>query len=129
MARVDLSGEWTLRQVGSDEIIKAHVPGDVHSALLACGKIPDPYWADNEQAVQWVGRADWEYARTFVVDGAMLEAPSVYLHFDTIDTFSEVYLNGQLVAKTDNMFLRHRFEVKRLLVAGENELRVVLRSA
>lgn len=128
MARVDLRGVWTLRQVGSDEAIEANVPGDVHSALLACGKIPDPYWADNEQAVQWVGRSDWEYARTFEVDPEMLEAPSVYLHFDSLDTFAEVYLNGHLVAKTDNMFLRHRFEVKPFLTAGRNEIRVVLRS-
>ena len=129
MARIDLRGVWSLRQVGADEALEAQVPGDVHSTLLAAGKIPDPYWADNEQAVQWVGRTDWEYFRTFEVDPGLLSAPSVYLNCDTLDTFAEIRINGSLVAETENMFLRHRFEVKHLLKPGTNEISIVLRSA
>ena len=35
------------------------VPGDVHSALLAAGVIPDPYHGRNEYAVRWVADRDW----------------------------------------------------------------------
>lgn len=135
MAKVDLRGIWSLRHVGADrpeapdEPLEAPVPGDVHSALLAKGLIPDPYWADNERRVQWVGQTDWEYRRTFEVDSKMLEAPSVYLNCDSLDTFAEIWINDQKVAETENMFLRYRLEVKPFLRPGENEIRIVLRSA
>jgi len=35
--------------------IVASVPGGVHTDLLALKRIPDPFVADNEHAVQWVG--------------------------------------------------------------------------
>ena len=56
---LNLSGEWTLRQAGKNESIKATVPGSVHTDLLAAGKIPDPYYRDNEDRLQWIGEEDW----------------------------------------------------------------------
>ncbi len=35
------------------------VPGDVHSALIDAGQIPDPYYGKNELDVQWVGQREW----------------------------------------------------------------------
>jgi len=37
MKRIDLTGEWNLAKAGASENIKAAVPGDTHSALLAGG--------------------------------------------------------------------------------------------
>ena len=44
---LDLSGPWSLADGGQDPAPIA-VPGDVHSALLAAGLIPDPYAGRNE---------------------------------------------------------------------------------
>lgn len=129
MQIIDLSGIWQLRQADSDEVIPAQVPGDTHSALLAAGKIPDPYWGDNELQVQWIGRQNWEYSRTFTISEEFLSHESVYLHLDRLDTITEIRLNDQLVGTTDNMFLRYRFEVKDLLKPGENTLTILFKSA
>lgn len=129
MQTIDLSGTWQLRQSNSDEAIAAQVPGDTHSALLAAGKIPDPYWGDNELEVQWVGRQDWEYSRTFTVPEEFLKHASVFINFDRLDTITEIRLNNQLVGTTDNMFRRYRFEVKELLKPGENTLTILFKSA
>ena len=59
MTTIDLSGEWRLVRVATKEAVPARVPGDTHSALLAAGKIPDPYVGTNELDVQWVGKEDW----------------------------------------------------------------------
>ena len=58
-------------------------PGDTHSALLAAGRIPDPYVGMNELSVQWVGREDWSYERSFQVDVAFLLEDQVFLSCDS----------------------------------------------
>ena len=60
---IELDGEWILQQAGKNETLKATVPGSVHSDLLAAGKIPDPYYRDNEDSLQWIGEVDWIYRR------------------------------------------------------------------
>ena len=129
MNYVDLSGVWSLRQAGTEELVAANVPGDNHSALLAAGRIPDPYYGRNELQVQWIGEKDWEYSREFKVTESLLACESVYLNFDTVDTFAEVSVNGIRVGVTENMFRRYRFEIRHALKTGVNNIRVLIRSA
>lgn len=68
---VDLSGTWRLAPVANlSDACAVEVPGDVHTALLAAGRISDPYWGCNETNVQWVAQADWVFARAFDVSPA-----------------------------------------------------------
>ncbi len=124
MKTLDLSGRWTLKSKRGGAAVPAQVPGDNHSALLAAKRIPDPYWADNELAVQWVGREDWVYSRQFELPPAFLAEKSVFLNCDSLDTAAAVFINGRLAARSSNMFARQRYEVKRFLRAGLNEIRV-----
>ncbi len=121
-----LSGSWKFRQVGLDaaEWLPATVPGGVHTDLLALGKIPDPFVADNEKKVQWVADTDWEYVRSFEASAELLAEDQVYLVCDGLDTIADLYLNGEYLGHTDNMFRRWEFDVKDLLQSGSNELRV-----
>ncbi|BFH66494.1 hypothetical protein J27TS7_34670 [Paenibacillus dendritiformis] len=48
------------------------------------------------------------------------------LVFEGLDTFATVYLNGVKLGSTDNMFIRHSFEVTRELNKGKNVLAVKL---
>ncbi|NLJ23794.1 MAG: glycoside hydrolase family 2 protein [Firmicutes bacterium] len=129
MRRLDLTGVWRLSRMGRDEAIPAQVPGDAHSALLEAGEIPDPYWGENELAVQWVGREDWVYSRTFAVSEELLAESSVFLNCDQLDTITDIYINDHHVGSTDNMFRRYRFEVKDFLRLGDNHLKIVFHSA
>ena len=129
MKRIDLSGEWRLARAGTRDSIPARVPGDTHSALLAAGKIPDPYAGANELDVQWVGREDWTYRREFVVDAGMLAEETVFLDLRGVDTLAEVSINGSRVAESENMFEGQRVEVKRHLRRGRNSIEIALRSA
>jgi beta-mannosidase len=129
MQTLNLAGEWTLTCLKNKERVKADVPGDIHSALLAAGKIAAPYWGKAELDVQWVGREDWEYSRVFNVDASLLQAASVCLSCDRLDTIAEVFINGKKAGAGENMFVRHRFEVKPLLRAGKNDIRVRIYSA
>ena len=54
--RMDLGGVWHLREADNavQFTVPIQVPGDVHSALLAAGKIPDPFFGQNELLTQQV---------------------------------------------------------------------------
>jgi beta-mannosidase len=129
MMTQSLAGTWSLRAAGETAAIPVQVPGDVHSALLAAGRIPDPYWGDNEKQVQWVGEQEWVYEREFDIAAELLARRSVILDVEHPDTFCELRINGQVAGTTANRFQRYRFEVKPLLRAGRNTITALFRSA
>lgn len=67
---------------------------------------------------------DWWYRTTFAVSDP--EARHA-LHFDGLATLAEVWLNGQLILASQNMFRAHRCEVTGLLKAS-NELAIRFRA-
>lgn len=123
-----LSGSWQFRQAGTAEWLPASVPGGVHTDLLALGKIPDPFVADNELKVMWVAETDWEYRRAFTIEKDLLTEPNVCLVCDGLDTLADVYLNGKFLGHAGNMFRCWEWPVKDLLQPDENEIRVVFGS-
>jgi len=119
---------WEFRQTGGAVWHKATVPGAVQTDLLANGLIPDPFVGTNEAGLQWIGLADWEYRTTFTLTGQELARRHLDLVFDGLDTFADVFVNGQAALHADNMFRTWRVPAKALLKEGVNELRVVLHS-
>ncbi len=109
--------------------LPATVPGCVHTDLLRAKKIPDPFHGTNELDLQWIEERDWEYRADFTVAAPILSADTIELCADGLDTVATVFLNGQKIAATDNMFHAHRWPVKTHLRRGRNELRIVFRSA
>jgi beta-mannosidase len=128
MQKQSLNGEWQFRQCGTHEWSPARVPGGVHTDLLALGKIPDPFVADNELKVMWVAENDWEYRHNFTVSADLLDEENVSLVCDGLDTIADVYFNGTYLGHAENMFRRWEWKVKALLRDGDNELRIVFGS-
>lgn len=129
-AVLDLAGTWMVRQAdGGGAPIPMAIPGDVHSALLAAGRIPDPYFGRNEDQVQWVGEKEWIVERTIEVPEALLAKRSVTLRLEHVDTFCAVSVNGQAVGETGNRFRRYDFEVRPHLKVGANTITGLFRSA
>jgi beta-mannosidase len=122
--RFDLGGRWQVTREGTSEVVPATVPGCIHTDLLATKRIPDPFYRDNERAVQWIGEANWTYRRSFDVPAELLKRAHVLLRCEGLDTMATIRVNGQEVAKTDNMFRTYEFDVKKLLKEGTNEIEV-----
>ncbi len=120
---VDLAGTWSLQRAAGDISLPMRVPGDVHGTLLAAGRIPDPYFAANEAAVQWVANSDWVMQREFVLDVAPGDGFWT-LTLDGVDCVAELSLNGHALGTLRNQFRRHRLEVGALLRQGANVLRL-----
>ncbi len=125
MLTTDLSTiPWTLQQVGANEKLPAQVPGDHYSDLLRAGKIPDPYYRDNNALVQWAAKVGWIYQGTFEATPQQLAMKHVELVCHGLDTLATVTLNGTVLGSTDNMFRTWVFDVRQALKAGTNDLKI-----
>jgi beta-mannosidase len=122
LIKLPLDGDWEFRQASQEAWHPARVPGCVHLDLMAAGLIPDPFYRDNELRVQWVEKEDWEYRKEFKVTATISSKAHVELVAQGLDTFAAIFLNGQKVGETDNMFRSWRFDIKPFLRPGQNEI-------
>ncbi|MEY4749907.1 MAG: hypothetical protein RIQ60_2121 [Pseudomonadota bacterium] len=99
----------------------ASVPGSVHGDLLRLGLIPDPHLDRNEAEVQWVGETDWCYRLAFEVDETRLREHCT-LCLEGLDTYASVWLDGERLALSDNMFVPLRLELGARLAPGRHVL-------
>lgn len=103
--------------------LEVPVPGDVHRALIAAGKIPDPFVDQNENEVTWMEQREWWYRTRFRVPGGPLQSDErLLLVFHGVDTYAVFYLNGNLLGRHQNMFREAVFDVTNKLKPGENLL-------
>jgi beta-mannosidase len=66
-----------------------------------------------------VEHREWWYRREFEVD-AVPSADRVLLTFDGLDTFAAVYLNGEQVASSENMFVPLAIDIAGRVKRGKN---------
>lgn len=127
-----INSGWSLRAISGpvppelssqlDAGIPASVPGDAHTALLDARLIPDPSEADNEHALSWIGRCDWEYARTLTRVGT--EADRAELVFHGVDTVATLFVDGEALASSRNMHRTWRVD---LPSARDSDVHLTLR--
>jgi len=126
-----ISNDWQFQYKG--QWYPATVPGSIHTDLLANDLIPDPYYGTNEDSVQWVADSTWTYRLIFDADcsGDGAKYNVNWLVFDGLDTYAEVWLNGQLLESMNkeddatmlnNMFRQWEFNVNDVLKDKGNEL-------
>lgn len=125
MKKLDLSGEWIFSELGKDEKLVGHLPGTNYTDLIALGKIEDPFWEMNELKYTDLSKKDYEYSRSFILNAADLDADKIELVVSGLDTFTEIYLNDGLLAKTDNAHRTWRLDLHDRLLIGENSIRII----
>ncbi len=131
--RYDLRQNWNLSPARladgapaglAGQVFPATVPGCVHTDLLAAGLIGDPYAHDMESKLGWIGESDWLYECRFEVGEGLTAEERVELVCEGLDTVATLTLNGVELARTENMHVRYRFDVKDRVRAGANTLRI-----
>ena len=129
--KIPLNGEWKLTwypnskkdsDITNFQSISAEVPGNFELDLYRAKIIGDPYFGVNTLKLQELECMHMLYTRKFIIpDDADLK--SLTLCCDGIDAVSEIYVNGSLAGKTDNMLIPYRFTGCNLK-NGENEITV-----
>lgn len=129
MQTCTLNGTWQLSAGHrSLESVDMQIPGTILSGLLAAGKIKDPFYRTNEDATRALFWKDYVFTRTFDVDEELLAQQHIVLVCEGLDTLAEISINGTFLAKTDNMHRTWKFQAKKLLHPGKNEIQIVFRS-
>ncbi len=106
----------------------AQVPGDIYTDLQNNHLIENPFFGTNEQALRWVDSTDWIYETQFDLNSALLNKKHINLEFDGLDTYSDIYLNGEFLLSTNNMFIHWTCEAKQKLKVKSNQLKIVFHS-
>ena len=129
--RKSLNGNW---QLNSDALarynvsnLKVKVPGSIYSDLLRYKLIEEPYFRANEAKMLDIMKDDYTYSRLFRLSSSDLKK-EINLVFLGIDTVSEIYVNGKLVAKTFNMHRRYNININDSVRVGDNNLKVIIKS-
>jgi beta-mannosidase len=126
----DISKEsWSFKKASERQWYPAQVPGTIHTDLLNNNLIPDPFLKTHEQEAQWIELEDWIYKTTFTLSKKELNHHNIELQLDGLDTYAEVYLNGNHILSANNMFRQWTIDVKKLLRVGENSLEIRFESA
>ncbi len=105
----------------------AIVPGTIHTDLLARNLIPDPFYRDNEDSVQWVAEREWHY-KTHFSKSEISHYKHAELVFEGLDCIAILYLNGEPLLhtegsnRTDNMFRKWVFPLDSKSLKRDNEL-------
>lgn len=104
--------------------LPVNVPGGVHPALIAAGRIEDPFYDRNEAQCSWIEEREWWYRLTFDGPAEQLGAGERWrLVFHGLDTFATLWLNGEELGHHQNMFREAAFDVSdRLLPRQPNTL-------
>lgn len=124
MEKLSLNGLWQMREAGASQQYEVHIPGSVLSGLLENNAIEDPYYRENEYGARDLFWKDYEFEKVFEVSGQLMEKDCVDMVAYGLDTLAEIYVNGSLLAKTDNMHRTWRFSVKHLLQTGTNRIHI-----
>lgn len=103
--------------------------GTVQEYLRDSGELPDPFYGENEAKYQWIEDHTWHFRSQFFLNEAFFNASSLSLDIPNLDTYAQIFLNGKLLANTDNFFIHHHIllEVKDLN-CGYNTIEIKIES-
>lgn len=103
--------------------VAATVPGNVELDLQRAGLIEDPYFGENILKAAQREIDHYWYVKEF--DLPADDAP-FQLVLEGIDTFADLYIDGEKLGETDNMLIPHRFSLPPLS-PGKHELFIHIR--
>lgn len=88
-------------------IINASVPGNFELDLVAAGVLPtDLYFGTNILEIQKYESTHLWYISSFTIENLDMD---IYLRCEGIDTIAEIFIDGKLIGKTDNMLISYEF--------------------
>lgn len=102
--------------------IRATVPGNVELDLVAAGKLEPLERGNRVYQALTLESYQWWFRRSFTAEPTPA-GHTAELVFDGLDCLATVWLNGTLLGTLQNMLIPHRFDVTKLLRAGQaNEI-------
>ena len=108
--------------------IKATVPGSIYKDLMNAGIIDDPFYGNNSLHCEWVANRWWRYVTEIPRSVFKSTTSRKFLCFDGIDNLSNVFWNGESIARFEGANRPVEIEItnlcketNRLAILIENE--------
>jgi beta-mannosidase len=104
---------WKFWNSTNPEIqLPATTPSTFHLDLLANKVVPDPYYRDNLLQFYRFEYENWTYSYpAFTLDDSFYGKQAIEMTFEGLDTHSDIWLNGKLLASTNNTHRTWVFDV------------------
>lgn len=116
---------WELFHPQKKEWLPFGQAGTVQEFLWHKGELPDPFIGENETKYQWIEDHSWQFRSKFFLSETFYNAEELTLDVPNLDTYAQIFLNGQLLAKTDNFFIHHRIPIAvKELKCGYNTIEI-----
>ena len=112
--------------VETQEWYDATVPGTVLTTLVNQGVYPDPYYGLNNLLIpESLNKQDYWYRTEFTAP-KKFSGRELTLQFNGINYYAEVWLNGHYLGHITGAFIRGKFDVTRVVKAGEKNVLAVM---
>ncbi|HBH95911.1 MAG TPA: hypothetical protein DDX91_09155, partial [Ruminococcaceae bacterium] len=118
-----LNNNWKMKYKNREYPCK-RFPVSMYQTLIMNGAADDPYYGENQYEAKELSREDCEFFCDFVPEGELFQSERITMTFYGLDTLAQVYLNGDLLFNSDNMFVTCRHDVTQNLLKGKNRLTV-----
>ena len=86
--------------------------------------IDEPYWGFGDTTMRYLVYQSWTFTKNFSLQADFLNSTQFMLHFDQIDTVSNITLNECFLGNTTSMFFAYTFNVLSTCLKTDNILRV-----
>lgn len=136
MKKTILDGNWKLTALSPQKnnygiidgsTFEIRMPTSVQDALIEALVVPDPYYAENELELAFIGKSNWSISRSF--DFKVKKSCHYVLRLEKVDTIADLFLNGKKVASFDNEHRIYELDITSYLVTGQNDIEFVFTSS
>ncbi|MEP7195710.1 MAG: glycoside hydrolase family 2 protein [Saprospiraceae bacterium] len=121
---IKLDKNWEYKLSTESVWSQCTVPNTIHRILYDSGKIPDPFFSNQEDSLQYLSLNDYQFRTSFNFSSQALSFQIKELELKSIDTYADIYLNEKKVASCNNAFRVWRIDISKFLKLGKNELRI-----
>jgi beta-mannosidase len=122
--RISLNDDDWLVSNGQTLEATGAVPGTIHTILLSAKMIDETYWDSGDIDMRPLIYQSWAFTKKFTFEDDFLNLTQFSIHFDQIDTISNVTLNQRLLGHTSSMFFAYTFNVSNTCLRTDNLLRI-----
>ncbi|CAF1285527.1 unnamed protein product [Rotaria sp. Silwood1] len=122
--RISLVGDdWTITNK-LNHTAQGHIPGTIHTILLAANQISEPYTEYNDLDLRYLIHSNWIFTKKFNLTSDFLASNQITIHFEQIDTVANITLNTCPIGRTNSMFIPYTFNVTNSCLKLENEIQI-----
>lgn len=121
---INLNKSWSFYSEDCESKIKTSIdiPCSVQYALFKSNQKPDYRIGLNEGEYYDLENKSWIFEKSFNLERVNFK--NQILVFHGVDTLADIFLNGIMLGKTENMFLNYTYDVTGIIKLGENLIEV-----